>query len=172
MAVSLSRDLPAPWTNRDLVLFHGTIDRYESSILTQIHVTLGEPFTDFGRGFYTTTNLWQARAWAWQTSQTNPGSLPRVIQLIVGREAIARLDTLWFVRGASDAEDFWQFVHHCRLRGTHHGRDRKRGWYDVVVGPVASNWRERNVYPDADQISFHTIRSQGLLNASAKMVIS
>src|SRR5947209_6134213 len=126
---------PLPWTNQDLVLYHGTIDQFEASILARIRVSRGKQFRDFGRGFYTTTNLWQARSWAWQTSQDYSGSIPRVIQLTLGRDALARLDTLWFVRCASDAEDYWSFVHRCRSLGTHHGRALKRGWYDMVVGP-------------------------------------
>jgi hypothetical protein len=116
--------------------------------------------------------LSQARAWAWQMSQRYPGSLPKVIRLTLGRDDLARLDALWFVRGAADAEDYWSFVHCCRKLGAHHGRVSKRGWYDLVVGPVANKWRDRAAFPDADQISFHTTRAQNLLNAAVKTVIS
>jgi hypothetical protein len=105
-------------------------------------------------------------------SQKYHGSPPRVIRLTLDRDDLARLEALWFVRGAVDAEDYWSFVHHCRTMGTHHGRVRKRGWYDVVVGPVSNKWRDRVAFPDADQISFHTPRSEKLLNAAMKAVIS
>jgi Protein of unknown function (DUF3990) len=88
--------VPAPptWTNPDLVLYHGTIDSFQASILASVDVTRGLRNTDFGRGFYTTTSLAQARAWSWQISQKNPGSLPAVISLTVGRDSLARLDSL------------------------------------------------------------------------------
>lgn len=56
---------PAHWTNQDLPLYHGTLDRYVSSILSGVDVTKGRAHTDFGKGFYTTTVERQARAWAW-----------------------------------------------------------------------------------------------------------
>jgi hypothetical protein len=162
---------PVPWTNQEIVLFHGTINLFEAAILAVVSVRRGDRFTDFGRGFYTTTNLWQAQAWAWQTSQKNPGSQPRVIELTIARDTLARLDALWFVRGAPDAEDYWSLVHRCRTLGTHHGRAVKQGWYDVVIGPVARSWRQRDAFPDADQIGFHTTRAAHLLDASSKRVL-
>jgi hypothetical protein len=54
-----------PWTNGDLPLFHGTDDVSASAILSRgVDLRRCSPLTDFGRGFYTTTNLEQAKNWA------------------------------------------------------------------------------------------------------------
>jgi hypothetical protein len=161
----------APWTNQDLVLFHGTLNIHVLAILAGVNVSLGRPNTDFGQGFYTTTSLLQAKAWAWQLAVRRPGTLPAVIQLTVGRDALAGLDSVWFVRGGWDADDFWSLVHHCRSTGGNHARAVKTGWYDVAVGPVAASWRQRLSIFDADQISFHTLAAQAVLNASPRVVV-
>ncbi len=159
------------WVNPELVLYHGTANHFQESILESVDVAFGLRKTDFGRGFYMTTSLAQSRAWAWQTSQKNPGSLPAVIMFSVDRDSIAKLETLCFVRGSQDSEDYWNLVHSCRSLGSHHGRTRKRGWYDVVIGPVARDWRQRDAFPDADQISFHTSRSATLLNSCNRVIM-
>src|SRR5215467_4717908 len=99
---------PHPWINQDLVLYHGTIAAYAPAILASVRVGLGKPYTDFGPGFYTTTLLRQARTWAAQIAATkSPPAVPAVIQITVAREDMARLQTLAFVRGDFDADDYW-----------------------------------------------------------------
>jgi hypothetical protein len=165
--------LPSPptWVNQDLVLFHGTINWFETAILTAIDVRKGLSDRDFGRGFYMTTSLAQARAWAWRTSQRYPGSMPSIVSIAVDRDSLAKLESLSFVRGAVDAHDYWSFVRACRTSGTHHGRSTKQGWYDVVVGPVSRDWLILDAFPDADQFSFHTRRAANLLNRSPRSVV-
>ena len=60
-----------PWTNGPLVLYHGCDHISADSIMTPvlpnqhgIHLTQSRALTDFGRGFYTTTSLHQAKNWA------------------------------------------------------------------------------------------------------------
>ena len=68
---------------------------------------MGGKGRDFGRGFYTTTVIQQARAWAWQrcfdhNADLAPGAspaTPEVVVFRVDREALAKLDFLVFVRG-------------------------------------------------------------------------
>ena len=152
----------ANWVNQDLVLFHGTLDVHEAAVLGGVNVAAGSAFTDFGRGFYTTTLERQARLWALQLAQQT-GRGPAVIRFIVSRKALAGLDCLWFVRGHYDAHDFWNFVNHCRRGGAH-----LRGggsWYDAVVGPVARKPASlRKTLFSFDQVSFHTNRSAALLD--------
>lgn len=51
--------------NDDLILYHGTDDKSAREIIAHgIDLSLCSPLTDFGRGFYTTTNLEQAKNWA------------------------------------------------------------------------------------------------------------
>lgn len=157
--------LPPPWTNQNIVLYHGTVNRYTASIQAGINVRAGSSTLDFGLGFYTTTLERQARYWAWQASQRFAGTQPTVISFEVDREKLAPLHSLWFVRGDYDADDFWSFVFHCRL-GNNHKYSLNSGWYDVVIGPVTNPYPQRAVMPDYDQISFHTSSAAAILDVS------
>jgi Protein of unknown function (DUF3990) len=168
--------LPNPafvWKNQDVRLYHGTVHLHAPNILKKINVTLGKPQTDFGRGFYTTTVLRQAQSWAWQLAQRQPPPRPSpiVIAFDVSRNALAALDSLWFVRGSYDADDFWSLVQYCRSGGAQHARSIRQGWYDLVIGPVAASWRQKLAIYDADQISFHTTRAAAVLNRSRKSIV-
>jgi hypothetical protein len=166
---------PPPWTNQRIVLYHGTVSVYVASICRGIDPSFGRANADFGLGFYTTTVERQARAWAWQIarrrSRISHGHAPVLIRFDVQRDALARLDGLWFVRGSFDAEDYWSLVQHCRTTGGPHGRQSNDGWYDVVVGPIAASWAQRLTMFDVDQISFHTPAAAAVLDASNPTVI-
>jgi hypothetical protein len=155
---------PSNWQNQELTLYHGTLDRHVQSILKGVQINQGRASTDLGQGFYTTTLLRQAWSWAWQLSQRQGGQ-PAVVWFQVDRDALADLDSIWFVRGNFDADDFWSLVWHCRRGSPNHGRP---GWYDVAIGPVASSWRQRQTIYDADQVSFHTQKAADLLDNSRK----
>jgi hypothetical protein len=161
-----------PWTNQRLILFHGTLSVHAATIVSSgVNVTLGRPYTDFGQGFYTTTVEQQARSWAWQLSLRRRGTFPAVVRFDVDRDQLASLQSLWFVRGSFNADDYWSLVFHCRRGGAAHGRAVNNGWYDIVVGPVAASWRTRLTIHDADQISFHTPPAAALLDASNPTVL-
>ncbi len=161
---------PSPWTNQDLALYCGTIDKvWTDPSLDPIQVASGRRNTDFGSGFYTTTSLTQARSWAYQMSKKRSGSIAIVLELILGRDALAGLEVVWFVRGDANAEDYWSLVRRCRG-----GRDHARGgppWYDVALGPLASTWQNRMTFLNADQVSFHTSDAETLLNTAHRLVI-
>jgi hypothetical protein len=162
---------PAPWTNQDLVLFHGTIDLVWTNPLTDpITVAAGRSSTDFGRGFYTTTSLPQARSWTYQMSRRRRGSSPLVLEFTLSRDDLAGLESVWFVRGDWQADDYWSLVRHCR-GGRDHARAGIRSWYDAAVGPLASTWQNRMTFLNADQISFHTPDSELLLNAAPRRLV-
>jgi len=121
----------------------------------------GRAETDFGPGFYTTTVERQAKSWAWLTAAAGTVSGPggttgAVVRLEVDRDALGRLDSIGFIRGDYDAEDFWSLVFHCRGGGLGHARSPAARYYDVAYGPVASFWMQRNAMNGADQISFHS----------------
>src|SRR5437879_4438088 len=109
---------PRRWTDQRLALYHGTLDMHMQTILTGVAVHRGRPHTDFGRGFYTTTVERQARSWACQLFLRRPGTYPAVVRFDVDRDALARLHSIWFVRGSFDADDFWSLVFHCRTGGS------------------------------------------------------
>jgi hypothetical protein len=159
---------PPAWSNQDIVLYHGTVDSYAAAIVAGVRVSLGKPRTDFGPGFYTTTVISQAHTWAAEIAATRPSTSAAVIEITVLREALASLETLAFVRGHKDADDFWSFVHYCRKGATDHGRPNYPHYFDIVYGPVASKWNQRLIIADADQISFHTTKAEIVLNKSIR----
>lgn len=165
---TLPPSAPGPWTNQPLTLFHGTLDVYTSGIVASVSISKGRTYTDFGKGFYTTTLYRQALSWAWTRAQRGrpAGARPAVVRLELERDALADLQTLWFVRGSFDADDFWSLVFHCRSGHSPHARvPPNLPEYDVVVGPAAASWRQRLTIFDADQVSFHTSNAENLLNS-------
>ena len=158
--------VPASWTNQELVVYHGTFDGNGQNIVNSVNVSMGRSRTDFGKGFYTTTDLPQARSWAYRLCRNQPGRMPVVVQLTVPRDELAKLDCVWFVRGDPNAEDYWCLVKHCRKGGAVHARALPKVWYDVAIGPLASTWQQRTCYSNCDQISFHSIEAQDVLNAA------
>lgn len=164
---------PAPvWINQDLILCHGTVDVHVTAIVAgPIRTGRGRTHTDFGPGFCTTTIERQAHTGVVQIAATRPGTTAVVVEVVVSREDLAGLDTLAFVRGDFQADNFWSFVHYCRRGARDHGRVAPSGgsrFYDVVHGPVAAFWNQRLAITDADQISFHTPRAEAVLNRSAR----
>ena len=157
---------PAAWTNQPLRVYHGTTDVHADAILhSGVQIGSGRPERDFGPGFYTTTLRAQAEYWAWERSGKSAGAAPAVLEITLNREALGGLDTLAFVRGEREAEDFWSLVAHCRSGATDHGRRGDETRYDIVIGPVTAFWKQRVTMLGADQISFHTERAQRLLNS-------
>jgi hypothetical protein len=156
---------PPFWSNQDIVLYHGTVDAFVLPLTSGgVLSSTGKPGTDFGPGFYTTTVLTQAQMWAFQLSASRSGTTPAVVEFTVGREALANLETLAFVRGDFQADNFWSLVHYCRKGATDHSRTPPRSYYDVVYGPVAAFWNQRMLISGADQISFHTPAADAVLN--------
>ena len=165
------------WTNGPLVLYHGTDLVSAANILstTGVQCSLGKALTDFGRGFYTTTNLHQARNWANQRCRVlarRPGPHPVavVVELRIDRSQLARLLYLTFVTEDTGG-DFWNLVGDCRSTPppaqTHHP-PTPQSYYDVVYGPV-SLWPQTLVIKDCDQVSFHTAAAEKLLMASTRV---
>lgn len=151
-----------PWSNPPLVVYHGTLDSHLSSIIAGIKLSVGDEDSDFGQGFYTTTSLDQAKCFAkhvLRRSKDKSGR-PAVIEFTLDRNALAQLQSLWFVLCT---DDYWTLVESCRRLGM---TNRSPGnCYDIVVGPVAKSYRMRSTYPTYDQISFHTDTAVALLNA-------
>jgi Protein of unknown function (DUF3990) len=163
---------PARWTNAPIRLYHGTVLPFAEMIIADgVRISTGRPNTDFGPGFYTTTLERQAQYWAYQLGQKHPGEAAAVVAVDVGRDKLAALDTLAFVRGDFHAEDFWSFVVHCRSgAGDHRRAHHPDGLYDLVVGPVASFWQQRVTMDGADQVSFHTPTAEIILNSSPRFL--
>jgi len=159
-----------PWSNQDLRLYHGTVDTHAGSVLSGVRLDHPNirPSSDFGRGFYMTPSVHQARKWAVSQSRSRfPGTQPAMVYFVVSRDEISRLESLWSVLGTPSADDYWSLVKHFRgrPRGVNHCRGGASPWYDVVAGPVSRDWVNREIVPGADQVSFHTQRAVAILNA-------
>jgi hypothetical protein len=162
---------PPVWSNQNIVLYHGTLAAYAQGIRTKVQVAFGKPNKDFGPGFYLTTRLHQARDWADRKAAEKPAdtAAPAVVQITVSREALAGLQTLAFVQGDFDAEDYWRFVHYCRDGAVDHGRPFPQIYYDVVYGPVSKFQNQRTIYANFDRVSFHTPATEEVLNLSSRV---
>lgn len=164
------------WNNDPLVLYHGCDDQSAGGITTPvgnrphgINIGFSKPLTDFGRGFYTTTSVHQAKNWAnarcrgLRARGANP--LATILQFAVDRNALASKELLTFV---IEGQDFWDFVSHCRLGvGLHRpasGSGSSAVDYDIIFGPV-SVWPQTLILKDCDQVSFHTPAALDILLA-------
>lgn len=156
-----------PWRNQKLVLYHGTVGVHVKSILKRVKLMQWHDASDFGLGFYTTTSLLQAQRFAAYKSRRTGGP-PVVVSFTIERSLLSKLDSLWFVRHANDADDFWQLVESCRTGET----NRTKGLvYDIVIGPVARDYESRLAWEQYDRVSFHTEQAFALLDNSNKGVI-
>ena len=128
----------------------------------------GHPNTDFGKGFYTTSNLEQAVRWA-HIKQDREESERAVVSIYEFDESLLDSQDL-DIRRFTGADEAWlYFVTDCRKSRPHE--------YDLVQGPVANdkvfttvNLFESGVlsaeaailqlkaYKTYDQLSFHTNR--------------
>lgn len=174
---------PAPqWVrprSRYIRLYHGCTSHDLNNILQfGIDLSRCRVDTDFGRGFYTTSVLYQARHWAWarfydpMVARVRPNQ-PVVLKFVLNRYDLAGLYFISFVRGSPFNRSFWSLVQHCRLSPAYPAKPHDhRGpilqpdgtrWYDIACGPVAAFWRQRYAMQDADQFSFHTAGAIRLL---------
>ncbi|MDH2346813.1 DUF3990 domain-containing protein [Bradyrhizobium sp. SSUT77] len=148
------------WNNAPLVAYHGTDFRSLSSynpvkgqLLVGFTVDLDvcRPTTDFGKGFYLTTSLEQARNWA-NVKADRRRSKALILKFELDREWLASLDSLCFVLADTP---FYNLVADCRGGIAPHQRPGSQQLYDVVYGPVTLKGQTM-VVQNADQISFHS----------------
>ena len=169
----------AVWNNDDLVLYHGCTEQSllgtnpngiaVGTLPHRISLTAGGRRTEFGRGFYATSRIDQAKNWAHlqarklaakTLSKTTPNAV--VLRFDVSRNKLADLEALVFT---NENCGFWPFVAYCRSGSVPHGRSTGRQMeYDIVYGPV-SIWPQRLVIKDCDQVSFHTVTALNVIPA-------
>jgi hypothetical protein len=150
------------WTNPDAEFFHGTTKTHADAILRDgIDPARGAALTDFGSGFYTTSNHAQAEEWA-KIRAVRDHDVPAILRLRVNRAALARLRHLSFVL---PTPDFWSLVERCRDKS---GVPYPTGQhYDVIYGPVARRLDGSKAYgilEGYDQTSFHGDAAKTFLN--------
>lgn len=152
------------WINDPLKLYHGTTGTFADGILhSGIDLAKSKLRSDFGRGFYMTRNLDQAKSHANQVfrrlgalAASRHGATPNpvcaaVVEYEVDRLVLSKLSHLAFV---SASADWMAFVQHCRRTGGPHIPASMTN-YDLVYGPMAG-LDGRPFPPDYEQLSLHT----------------
>ena len=145
-----------------MILFHGSLEIVESPKILEANRPL-----DFGRGFYTTTDLPQARRWVRLRLEQQKATMGYIN--VFEYSAKKELHTRHF----QSANEAWvDFVHANR---TMQGYDHD---FDIVSGPVANNnvylsfnlyesgfiskaelIRRLKTYKLVNQYLFHTVRA-------------
>ena len=101
---------------------------------------------------------------------TKPSGLPRGAagsgRFEISRDNLAGLQSVWFVLGSAGAADLEFGFSLCRWRPAWAGAVPP--CYDVVIGPVASQWRQQRAFMDKDQISFHSAKAVTFLDAGVR----
>ena len=130
----------AVWNNDDLVLCHGCTEQSllganpngiaVGTLPHRISLRAGGRRTEFGRGFYATSRIDQAKNWAHvqarklaakSLSKTTPKAV--VLRFDVSRDKLADLEALVFT---NENCGFWPFVTYCRSGSVPHGRSTGR----------------------------------------------
>jgi len=168
------------WNNSPIELYHGTTRANAVRVLADgIDPTKFRRLTDFGPGFYVTTNIEQARIWAQRRATGGSFALgaqekPAVLRFMIDRVAFGKLETLCFVRPAED-NGFWPLILSCRLAALPADNFHARGqntFYDVVIGPVALKYSTPpfRAIDEGDQVAFHTSVALALLAGAGQLL--
>ncbi len=114
--------IPAWPTVKHLTLYHGCLHSSTAGIRAGVDLRYGADAVDFGKGFYTSTNLSQVSEWAARVHlrryrrrdypNGNSADPPAVVKFVVPLAELADLNALVFVRGDASNASFWGFVHH------------------------------------------------------------
>ena len=107
-------------------LYHGS-----TMVVHKPNVKRGRKRTDFGQGFYLTTNFEQARRWA-LLKQQREISTKAVVSVFEFDEAILNSSSYNVLTYNGPTEEWLNFVVKNRKTGTAHN-------YDYVMGPVAND---------------------------------
>ena len=107
-------------------LYHGS-----TMVVRKPNVKRGRKRTDFGQGFYLTTNFEQARRWA-LLKQQREISTKAVVSVFEFDETILNNSSYNVLTYNGPTEEWLNFVVKNRKTGTAHN-------YDYVMGPVAND---------------------------------
>jgi hypothetical protein len=159
-------------------LYHGTIQPIEHLDLSQCRDK-----TDFGRGFYTTTSLEQARKWAALRQQRLRVKEAFVMEYEI-EDSILTTDDYKTLHFHGATEEWLEFVFRNRRGIATHD-------YDMIMGPVANDSlyatlllyeqgilsveatiEQLKTHTLFDQLSFHTPRALQTLHFVQTMRIS
>lgn len=108
-----------------MILYHGSNVEVRHPQLLRIQREL-----DFGRGFYTTTDMGQAQNWARRTARIRGTGAPCVTVYDMDEEAFKSLSVLRFTQSDKNWLDY--------VAANRRGTAAANTW-DVVAGPVADD---------------------------------
>ncbi|WP_162907581.1 RHS repeat-associated core domain-containing protein [Allorhizocola rhizosphaerae] len=156
-----------PWTGKIpeyLDFYHATTPEAARNIKKYgIDLSAGGVKTDFGQGFYVTTDLDQAQDWAKRKNKGKPGA---IVHFRVRLDDLLKLSYKYF---PSAGMAWGRFVLHHRRGGTRHH-------YDWVAGPLLFDVGKalRGIRPleaGGSQLSIHTRAGVRLFNAGFVRII-
>lgn len=149
-------------------LYHGSINKFEQPNLNYVNYK-----TDFGAGFYTTSDLNQAKKWAKTKKKRSKNKQTRQYVNVYEYKEDNKLNILNF---ESATEEWLMFVYMNRQS------DNLDHQYDIVIGPVADDnlyqvlilyengtynvsetIKRLKTYVLKNQISFHTVEALNTL---------
>jgi uncharacterized protein DUF3990 len=143
--------LPKP--DDRITVHHGTTLDYAGSVRKGVDVKVGDPHTDFGLGFYTTKDYFQAMEWAIRQANERPGSgIPEVVSFQIKVSDLHKYEGLVF---KGPTVEWGEFVIHNRSGGPLHA-------YDYVEGPLLIHPTDPRFFTriplrsTGHQLSFHT----------------
>ncbi len=153
-----------------MTLYHGSTIVVESPRLIE-----SQRLLDFGNGFYTTTNKYQAERWALIKNLRNKFEYTPIVTIYNFDDAFL-VNSILKVKSFSKADEEWlDFVFRNR-------KSEIKSEYDIVIGPVANDtlYATLTLYESGilnqketinrlkthnlfDQVSFHTERALQIL---------
>jgi RHS repeat-associated protein len=157
-------------TTIDIDFYHGTTDIFEGNMKKNgINLSKQREFTDFGQGFYVTTNKVHAEQMAQRVvdrlhSEGITGVQPKVVKFSVPYEEFHGLNIVDFEAVTPE----WQlFVYRNRNQRPLHTND-------ITAGPAARSYTKKPSkvkamdFPEYNQTVFHTEKSVQILNRNLK----
>ncbi len=107
-------------------VYHGSLQQVDNP-----EVEIGRPSTDFGKGFYTTTNFEQAKRWAIRKQKTEKGSSKAIVNTYEVDDSLLNNPKYSIQKFDSPNKEWLSFVVSCRKSVVHN--------YDIVFGAVAND---------------------------------
>lgn len=107
-------------------VYHGSLHRVDNP-----EIALGRPSTDFGEGFYTTTNFEQAKRWAIKKQKAVKDGSKAIVNTYEVDDNLLNNPKYNIKKFDSPDEEWLSFVVSCRRSIPHS--------YDIVFGAVAND---------------------------------
>jgi len=107
-------------------VYHGALCQVEKPIIEE-----GRPSTDFGKGFYTTTNFEQAKRWALYKQKNAKGEVKAIVNTYEVEDNLFESKKYKIKQFESPNEEWLSFVVNCRKPVLHD--------YEIVFGAVAND---------------------------------